>query len=75
MTKGWSSGSNVIPFSGNYGVAIFLLATEGLTLRLNTRPCTINVVVVYAPTAFAEDDVIDEFYTMLEGTLSKFSKS
>lgn len=42
-----------------------------LTLRLNTRPCTLNVVVVYAPIACAKDDVIDEFYTKLKGTLSR----
>lgn len=41
-----------------------------MSIRLNTRPCTLNVVVVYAPTASAQDEEIDYFYKELEKALS-----
>ncbi|CAH2107939.1 unnamed protein product [Euphydryas editha] len=42
-----------------------------VTLKLNTRPCALNIVQIYAPTSQCSDEEIDEFYGTLGDTLNK----
>lgn len=42
-----------------------------ITLKLNTKPCLLNIVQIYAPTAQASDEDINEFYGRLEKTLDE----
>lgn len=69
---------------GNAGNAIWLLrqlnnlvlgynpiSGRKMSLRLNTRPCNLSVVLTYVPTASAQDDKIDLFYNELEIALCR----
>lgn len=40
-----------------------------MTMRLNTRPCRVNLVVVYAPTSQSSEVESEDFYKLLEDTL------
>lgn len=53
----------------NYVLGFNPINDRLMTLKLNTHPCTLNIVVVYAPTTAAKDEVIDKFYAVLESTL------
>ncbi|KMQ91585.1 craniofacial development protein 2-like protein [Lasius niger] len=42
-------------------------------IQVNTTPCILNIVQVYAPTTDASDEEIDLFYACLESTISRIS--
>lgn len=42
-----------------------------ISLKLSARPCTLNIIQVYAPTSQASEEDIDNFYSTLETTLNK----
>lgn len=42
-----------------------------MSLKLNARPCIINIMSLYAPTLAAEDDVVEEFYRTVEAAINK----
>ncbi|KAL0852617.1 hypothetical protein ABMA27_016929 [Loxostege sticticalis] len=45
-----------------------------MTLRINTKPCRINIVVVYAPTSLSSEEDIDAFYNQLDDVLKLLPK-
>lgn len=40
-----------------------------ITLKLNTKPCIVNLVQIYAPTAQADENCLEDFYGSLANTL------
>ncbi|XP_052744154.1 uncharacterized protein LOC128199289 [Bicyclus anynana] len=40
-----------------------------VTMKLNTKPCTLNIVSIYAPTSQSSEEEIETFYGKLEETL------
>lgn len=45
-----------------------------ITLKLNTIPCKLNIVQVYAPTAQSTEEEIEGFYDTLTAALKRLSK-
>ncbi|XP_072947691.1 uncharacterized protein [Epargyreus clarus] len=45
-----------------------------ITMKINTKPCRMNLIVVYAPTAVSPENEIEGFYQDLEDTLKSFPK-
>jgi len=45
-----------------------------ITAKLNTKPVTLNIVQVYAPTSTSTDEGIDNFYNDLQSVIDKIPK-
>lgn len=45
-----------------------------ITLRLNTKPCTLNIIQIYAPTAQSSEEELEMFYATLSATLREIPK-
>lgn len=41
-----------------------------LTAKINTKPCRLNIVIVYAPMSASSDEEIDAFYKQLEDVVT-----
>ncbi|XP_050663868.1 craniofacial development protein 2-like [Leptidea sinapis] len=57
------------PKMNKYVLGYNPISDKIITMKLNTKPCLLNIVQVYAPTSTASDEDIDEFYGTLEKTL------
>lgn len=42
-----------------------------ITIKINSQPCIVNIVQLYAPTSEADEDTVEEFYRTIETTISK----
>lgn len=45
-----------------------------ISLKLNTTPCIMNIIVIYAPTAQASDEIIQNFYGILQRLLEELPR-
>lgn len=44
---------------------------RAMCLKLNAKPCALNIMALYAPTLDAEDEVVEEFYRTVETAVNK----
>lgn len=42
-----------------------------ITVKLNTKPCTLNIIQIYAPTSQSSEEELEDFYGTLGDTLNK----
>lgn len=45
-----------------------------LTLKINTKPCRMNLVVVYAPTSTSTEDEVEDFHNLIDNILKSMPK-
>nr|XP_037868970.1 uncharacterized protein LOC119628928 [Bombyx mori] len=66
------SGVGIIlpPHLNKYVLGYNPVSDRILTMKLNTNPCVLNVIQIYAPTAQAQDELIVDFYGKLEEILN-----
>nr|ADI61821.1 endonuclease-reverse transcriptase [Bombyx mori] len=57
------------PYLNQYVLGYHPISDRILTLKLNTKPFITNVIQIYAPTAQAKYEDIDDFYHSLDATL------
>lgn len=44
---------------------------RAMTLKINAKPCALNIMALYAPTLDAEDEEVEEFYQTVEDAINK----
>lgn len=42
-----------------------------IMIKINSQPCIVNILQVYAPTSDADDELIEEFYSTVEDAIGK----
>lgn len=42
-----------------------------LTIKINAKPCKLNIVQIYAPTSTSTEDELNDFYNKLESTIQE----